>query len=277
MLALDRITKRYGGLAALDAVSIQIPTGSTVALIGPSGCGKSTALRVIIGLVAADSGRVLVHGEPAAGGDLIALRRRFGYVIQEGGLFPHLTAAENVSLMARHTGMDRARIAERLGELTTLTRLDPTLLERYPNELSGGQRQRIGLMRALMLDPEFLLLDEPLGALDPLVRASLQEDLREIVRSLGKTVVLVTHDLPEAAFLADDLVLLNRGRVVARGDFAALAAHADPWARSFIEAQLGRVRPLVGIVSAGSSVSENGVGDGAGDGAGDRAEPGGGA
>ncbi len=261
MLELDGVTKRYGGVTALDGVSLRVPAGSTVALIGPSGCGKSTALRVIIGLVRPEAGRVLVSGASLfdRASDLIEARRRFGYVIQEGGLFPHLTAAENVSLLARHVGWTRPRIADRLRELADLTRLAPELLDRYPSELSGGQRQRVGLMRAMMLDPEFLLLDEPLGALDPLVRASLQEDLRGIVRSLGKTVVLVTHDLPEAAYLADDLVLLNAGRVVARGGFESLLAHDDAWVRGFVEAQLGRVRPLI-AASASNGAGSRGAG-----------------
>ena len=161
-----------------------------------------------------------------------------GYVVQDGGLFPHLTAAGNVSLMARYLGWDAARIRGRLDGLTTLTRFPGEALARYPAQLSGGQRQRVGLMRALMLDPEVLLLDEPLGSLDPLVRAELQEDLAEVFRSLGKSVVMVTHDLAEAAFFGHEIVLLRDGRIVQRGVLEDLLnTPADPFVTRFIRAQ----------------------------------------
>jgi osmoprotectant transport system ATP-binding protein len=161
-----------------------------------------------------------------------------GYVVQDGGLFPHQTAAGNASLVARYLGWSRVRVAARMAELAGLVRLPADFLTRYPAQLSGGQRQRVGLMRALMLDPAVLLLDEPLGALDPLVRAELQADLRDVFRALGKTVVLVTHDLAEAAYFADDIVLLRDGRVVQRGRPAELVrAPAEPFVTQFIQAQ----------------------------------------
>src|SRR5438045_5331757 len=166
------------------------------------------------------------------------LRRRIGYVIQEGGLFPHLTARANILLMARHHGKTDAEMHPRLSELCELTRFSESLLARYPLELSGGQRQRVSLMRALMLSPELLLLDEPLGALDPLVRASLQKDLKEIFARLRQTTLLVTHDLAEAAYLGDEIVLVNEGRIVKQGSLADLREKtASSFVSEFINAQ----------------------------------------
>jgi osmoprotectant transport system ATP-binding protein len=168
------------------------------------------------------------------------VRLRVGYVIQDGGLFPHLTARGNVTLMARHLGRDRDTTAARVAELTDLTRFPSDGLDRYPHELSGGQRQRVGLMRALMLNPDALLLDEPLGALDPLLRADLQAELRDIFRRLDKTVVLVTHDLAETTFFADRVVLLRAGQVVQEGSPADLWHHpADAFVTQFVRAQRG--------------------------------------
>jgi osmoprotectant transport system ATP-binding protein len=166
------------------------------------------------------------------------LRRHIGYVIQDGGLFPHLTARKNVLLMSQHLGRPREEMEGRVAELCTLTRFPPDALDRYPGELSGGQRQRVGLMRALALSPELLLLDEPLGALDPLVRAALQKDLKDVFQRLKQTAILVTHDLAEAAFLGDHIVLMNEGRVVQQGTLAELRDHpADPFVTEFINAQ----------------------------------------
>jgi osmoprotectant transport system ATP-binding protein len=213
-LELADVTKRYGPGVAIDRISLVFPAGKTTALLGPSGCGKSTLLRLLIGLVEPDGGEVRVDGKPLPAYPIEALRRRMGYVIQDGGLFPHLSAADNATLMARHLGWDAARVAGRLDELRALTRFPGDALRRYPTELSGGQIQRVAMMRALFLDPEALLLDEPLGALDPLVRAELRDDLRGIFRAFGKTVVVVTHDVGEAAHLADLVVLMRDGRVV---------------------------------------------------------------
>ncbi|MBY0230073.1 MAG: ATP-binding cassette domain-containing protein, partial [Gemmataceae bacterium] len=190
MLDLAGVSKSYRGVPALHPLDLAIPAGRTTVLVGPSGCGKSTLLRVLVGLVKPDTGEVRFKGVPIA--DPQEFRRRIGFVVQDGGLFPHLTARGNIALMARRIGWDAARIEARIQELLTITRLPPDRLERYPAEMSGGQRQRVSLMRALMLDPEVVLLDEPLGALDPLIRSDLQADLRSIFGELKKTVVLVT-------------------------------------------------------------------------------------
>ncbi len=236
-IELRGVSRRYGGLQALQPTDFRFSVGTTV-LIGPSGCGKSTMLRLIVGLVAPDAGDVLVEGHVLAPATVEPARRRMGYVIQDGGLFPHLTARGNATLMAGYLGWDPARIRERVRALTQLTRFPEEALDRYPSQLSGGQRQRVSLMRALMLDPAILLLDEPLGALDPMVRSELQTDLRSVFRTLGKTVVLVTHDLAEAAYLGDRIVLMRDGRVVQEGTLAEIArSPAEPFVTQFINAQ----------------------------------------
>lgn len=238
MIELKGINKSFAGTQALAPTDLQIQAGRTTVLIGPSGCGKSTLLRLIIGLIRTDSGEVLFEGERLTQANAMQLRRRMGYVIQDGGLFPHLTAEGNAALMARYLGWDERRVSERLQQLVALTRFPEDGLQRYPAQLSGGQKQRVSLMRALMLDPELLLLDEPLGALDPMVRADLQGDLRAIFQDLGKAVVIVTHDIGEAAYFGDDIVLLRAGRIVQRGAFAELMnAPADPFVTQFINAQ----------------------------------------
>jgi len=238
MLELEKVTKRFGDLVAVDALDLAPALGRTTVLIGPSGCGKSTVVRLLIGLEEPDAGHVRFEGRPLERSTLLEVRRRIGYVIQDGGLFPHLTARENVELVARHLGWTAARRRERTDELVALTHFPPDGLERYPSELSGGQRQRVGLMRALMLDPQVLLLDEPLGALDPMIRFELQRDLKDIFRALGKTVVLVTHDLAEAAYFGDTIALLRAGRVVQAGTLdEMLSAPADDFVRRFVRAQ----------------------------------------
>ncbi|MGA9423308.1 MAG: ATP-binding cassette domain-containing protein [Rhodanobacteraceae bacterium] len=236
--SLDAVCKRYGEIPALDDISLAFAPGVTTALIGSSGSGKSTLLRVLIGLEWPDSGVVSVNGQPLAPGGVLDLRRRVGYVIQDGGLFPHLTAIGNVALLPRHLGWTRERCVQRARELAELAHLPFAVLDRYPAELSGGQRQRVALMRALMLDPHTLLLDEPLGALDPIVRYELQAELHRIFRELGKTVVLVTHDLSEAAFFASRLIVLRRGRIIQDGSFAELRDRpADAFVTEFLEAE----------------------------------------
>ncbi len=223
---------------ALHPLDLAFTPGKTTVLIGPSGCGKSTILRLIIGLLEPDSGTVKIDGESLSPPNLAQLRRRTGYVIQDGGLFPHLTARANVLLMARHLGRPPSEMQKKVEELCELTRLPENALDRYPAELSGGQRQRVSLMRALALSPDLLLLDEPLGALDPLVRAALQTDLKEIFARLQQTAILVTHDLAEAAFLADHIILLDQGRIAQQGTLADLRERpASAFVTDFINAQ----------------------------------------
>ena len=240
MFELEGVSKRFGVTQALHPLQLRLPPGRTTVLLGPSGCGKSTLLRLMNGLILPDTGRVLFDGRPLPVQEaaVLATRQRMGYALQGGGLFPHLTAGQNVALMARHLRWPEAQVRARLEALVELTRFPAEALGRFPAQLSGGQRQRVGLMRALMLEPDVLLLDEPLGALDPMVRSELQGDLREIFARLGKTVVLVTHDLGEGAFLGQHVVLLRDGRVVQQGTLAELETQpADPFVTRFIQAQ----------------------------------------
>jgi osmoprotectant transport system ATP-binding protein len=240
LVELVEISKRYTDAPALYPTNLSVARGKTTVLIGPSGCGKSTLLRLIIGLVEPDSGAITFNGSRITLANIDILRRRIGYVIQEGGLFPHLTARANVLLMARHLRKSQSEMRTRLTELCELTRFSGNLLERYPLELSGGQRQRVSLMRALMLSPELLLLDEPLGALDPLVRAALQKDLNKIFARLQQTVLFVTHDLAEAIYFGDEIVLMNEGRIVQHGSIADLREKpTSPFVSEFITAQRG--------------------------------------
>jgi osmoprotectant transport system ATP-binding protein len=238
VLELEAVSKRFGALDALRDVSLCVERGQTACLIGESGSGKSTILRLITGLVNPDRGGVRFDGVTIDPKTVQALRLRMGYVIQEGGLFPHLTAYDNVTLMAKQLGHEPSRIAQRIEELRTLMRLPETALARHPRLLSGGQRQRVGLMRALMLDPELLLLDEPLGALDPITRSELQTDLRAIFSELKKTVVVVTHDLTEAAFFGDFIAVMREGQILQRGTLTDFTEQpADPYITRFIRAQ----------------------------------------
>ena len=239
LVRLTDVSKQFGAQSpALLSTNLSIAKGQTTVLIGPSGCGKSTLLRLIVGLITPDTGRVEFDGQTLAPRTIGEVRHRIGYVIQEGGLFPHLTARENVELMAKHLSRQDSETKARVSELCHLTRFPENALGRYPIELSGGQRQRVSLMRALVLSPELLLLDEPLGALDPLVRAGLQKDLKEIFARLRQTVLFVTHDLAEAAWLADTIVLMNEGAVVQQGSIADLRERpASPFVTEFINAQ----------------------------------------
>jgi osmoprotectant transport system ATP-binding protein len=238
VIELRAAEKRFGDTVALHPTDLCFTGGQVTVLVGPSGCGKSTVLRLIAGLEAPTNGLVEFDGERVGKGTLLALRRRMGYVIQEGGLFPHLTAADNVLLMARHLKRPLRENRARLDWLRELTCLPADSLRRYPLELSGGERQRVSLMRALMLDPEVLLLDEPLGALDPIMRLALQMDLKSIFARLKKTVVMVTHDVSEAAFLAHTVVLLREGRVVQEGTFEDLRERpSHPFVSAFLSAQ----------------------------------------
>jgi osmoprotectant transport system ATP-binding protein len=223
---------------AVDDVSLTVAAGSTRILLGSSGSGKSTILRLILGLTWLDAGEIVVDGVTLDAASRPEILARVGYVVQEGALYPHMTAAENATLPARTEGWTAARTAARLATLAELVGLERSLLDHYPAELSGGQRQRAGLMRALMLDPPVLLLDEPLGALDPISRAELQAHLVRLFRELGKTVVFVTHDVREAFVFGSTITLLNEGRVVQEGTFADLARRpTEPYVAEFLRAQ----------------------------------------
>jgi osmoprotectant transport system ATP-binding protein len=238
MINLENVSKTYGSTKALDSTSLIIYPRRTTVLIGPSGCGKSTLIRLIIGLIKPDNGRIYIKDQMLTSNNVFAIRQRMAYVIQDGGLFPHLTARENVSLMARYLGWNRDRIRDRIVKLCELTKFPLDALDRYPVQISGGQKQRVSLMRALVLDPDILLLDEPLGALDPLIRFDLQVDLREVFQTLGKTVVMVTHDIGEAGFFGDEIILLKSGHIVQKGTLTDLVqTPAEPFVTHFINAQ----------------------------------------
>ena len=238
MLKFDNISVHFGNTAALSAINLEFQPKKTTVLIGPSGCGKSTILRLIAGLLKVESGSIYLEESVLSPDNITALRHRMGYVIQEGGLFPHLSVSDNVTLMAVYLNWPPSKINERLQELAELVRISSDLFSRYPGELSGGQRQRVSLMRALMLNPDILLLDEPLGALDPMIRFELQQELKDIFDRLDKTVILVTHDIAEAAFFADHIVLLRSGKLIQQGTLTDLAkTPIEPFVSKFINAQ----------------------------------------
>jgi osmoprotectant transport system ATP-binding protein len=240
MLSVHNISKIYDDRTALDALTLTVQTARTTVLIGPSGCGKSTLIRIMIGLILPNTGHIRFENTEVTPETALQLRHRMGYVIQDGGLFPHLNGYDNVALMARYLGWAEDRLAVRIHELTELTRFPEDGLGRYPVQLSGGQRQRVGLMRALMLDPDVLLLDEPLGALDPIIQADLQDDLRDIFRTLGKTVVMVTHDMGEAGFFGDEIVLMQDGKIIQQGTLHDLVHDpVDDFVIRFINAHRG--------------------------------------
>jgi osmoprotectant transport system ATP-binding protein len=216
-IEFDRVEFRYpGGPLLLDELSLTIETGETLALVGRSGLGKSTILKLINHLLLPVAGTVRVEGRATTEWDAIRLRRRIGYVLQEVGLFPHLTIARNVGIVPRLEGWDEARISERTDELLSLVGLEPEIYrDRYPRELSGGQRQRVGVARALAVDPPILLMDEPFGALDPVTRLELRREFRRIQQQLRKTIVIVTHDMGEAFALGTKIGVLASGRLAA--------------------------------------------------------------
>lgn len=253
-IALDGVGKVYpDGTAAVADLSLDLPAGETTVLIGPSGCGKSTILRMINRLVEPTSGRILLDGEDVTAADPVELRRRIGYVIQHVGLFPHQTVRDNVGTVPRLLGWPRSRVRARSAELLELVGLDPArYADRYPHELSGGERQRVGVARALAADPVVLLMDEPFSAVDPIVRARLQEEFRGLAADVRKTIVLVTHDLDEAVRLGDRIAVLSNGgrleQYAAPADL--LGSPASDFVRRFVGADRGVRRLAVTPVRA---------------------------
>ncbi len=243
VLAVENVSKSFDGQVVLQPLSHVFQEGRTTAVVGPSGCGKTTLLRLLLGLLQADTGKVRLDAEELTPANAERLRLRVGYVIQEGGLFPHLTARENVSLMAEYLRQPRDAVRARVDELAVLVHISPEMLARFPQQLSGGQRQRVALMRALMLDPPVLLMDEPLGALDPMIRYELQHELKAIFARLNKTAVLVTHDMHEAAYFASEILLMREGKLVQCGSLdALLASPAEAFVTDFIRAQRADAR-----------------------------------
>jgi osmoprotectant transport system ATP-binding protein len=244
------VVKRYGVLDAVAGVSLAIEPRSFTALLGGSGSGKTTALKTINGLVVPDEGAVWVEGERVPTESGPALRRRIGYVFQEIGLFPHMTVAENIAVGPRLAGWSKAEIAARVAELLRLVALPADVAGRLPAALSGGQRQRVGVARALAAKPRIMLMDEPFGALDPVTRDQLGRDYRALHEQLGLTTVMVTHDVWEALLLADRIVVMDRGRVLADAPPAELIrGHPDERVRALMETprrQVERVRALTG-------------------------------
>ena len=238
MLELQNIHKNFEGRSVLTDVNLIVPKGATHALIGSSGSGKTTLLRITLGLIPFDAGYVKINGQALLSFTRVEWADRIGYVPQDGGLFPHISAKNNVALIAKLRGWNDARIDDRVEELRKVVDLDPEILTHFPREMSGGQKQRVSIMRAAMMDPAVMLLDEPMAALDPLMRSSLQLELKTIFQHLGKTVLLVTHDLGEAVFLAEQITMLHEGRVVQSGTFRDLLLQpANPFVTQFINGQ----------------------------------------
>jgi len=242
------VTKRYNAdSVAVDEFSLVIPSRKTTVLVGSSGSGKTTLLRMINRMVDPTSGSVLIDGEDIADVEPVALRRRIGYVMQNSGLLPHRKVIDNIATVPLLTGVKKPEAYARARELMATVGLDPALESRYPAQLSGGQQQRVGVARGLAVDPNILLMDEPFGAVDPIVRADLQQELLRLQHELGKTVVFVTHDIDEAFLLGDQVVLLERGARISQAGPPAeiLAAPANDFVASFIGADRGKRRLTV--------------------------------
>lgn len=239
MLKMDHIQKSLGDRPVLKDFSLHIKQGERVALLGLSGSGKTTILKTICGLIIPDQGELAFNEQSITPGTMRGIRQQLGYVVQDGGLFPHLTLFENLALVGREAGLKTDVIEAKARQLAELTQLPYELLNRFPRQVSGGQRQRVGLMRALFLNPTCLLLDEPLGALDPITRRELQDELKDLFTRLNKTVLLVTHDLFEAKHLADRIILLNEGSIAQEGRMEDLIERpANEFVRRFVRAQV---------------------------------------
>ena len=255
MIELRQVSKAFSGSTryAVDRLTLAVPGGRTCVLIGPSGCGKTTTLRMINRLIEPTSGRILVEGEDVMKVDPVGLRRRIGYVIQQIGLFPHMTIAENVGTVPRLLGWPKAKIKDRVEEMLRLVGLDPAeFLARHPRHLSGGQRQRVGVARALAADPPVMLMDEPFGAVDPVVRARLQGEFVAILRRLGKTVVFVTHDIDEAVRMGDLVAIMDEGRLVQFGPpDQLLAGPKNAFVADFVGAD--RALKRLALIAAGAA------------------------
>ena len=254
MITLDRITKTFGTGAppAVDGLSLTIKAGEICVLIGPSGCGKTTTMRMVNRMVEPDSGRIEVGGRDVTRIDAVELRRSIGYVIQQVGLFPHMTIGENIATVPKLLGWEASRTARRVDELLALVHMAPDQYrDRFPRELSGGQKQRVGVARALAADPPVMLMDEPFGAIDPITRASLQDEFLRILRDLGKTIVFVTHDIDEAIKMGSRIAILRAGKVVQYDTPQRILAHP---ADSFVEAFIGGDRSLkrLSLLEAGA-------------------------
>ena len=236
IIQFDRVHYEIDGNEIIDDLSLKVSIGETLVLLGESGCGKTTTLKLVNRLIEPSKGVILVNGRKTTDWDPIGLRRRTGYVLQDGGLFPHFTVRENVGLTLKLADRDPGEIHKRVDEMLTLVRLDTaSFADRYPHELSGGQRQRVGVARALAADPELVLLDEPFGALDVITRTGLQKEFAAIVREMNKTAVFVTHDLHEAMLLGDRIALMERGRLIFIGSPGEFLKADAPLARAYLE------------------------------------------
>ena len=251
MITIDHAVKTYGDRTVVDDVSLDIPDGSFTILLGPSGSGKSTLLKLINRLIPLTSGSIEIDGRDIMAGPPEILRRGIGYAIQSIGLFPHWTITRNIAAVPQLLGWPTPKISDRVKELLALVRLDPSIGERYPHQLSGGQQQRVGVARALAADPPLLLMDEPFGALDPISRKAIQDEVRRIHAETKKTIVFVTHDLEEALRLGTEIVMLREGKIAQAGSPLDLIAHAaDPFIRDFLGAETGLMQLSLQEVSA---------------------------
>jgi osmoprotectant transport system ATP-binding protein len=255
MISLQNVSKWFSQASspAVDHLDLHVPAGATGVLLGPSGCGKTTTIRMVNRLIEPSAGRILVEGEDVTQMDPVRLRRRIGYVIQQVGLFPHMTVAENVATVPQLLRWPPVQIQRRVGEMLDLVGLDPgQFMNRYPRQLSGGQRQRVGVARALAADPPVMLMDEPFGSVDPIVRARLQNEFLAILQQLKKTVILVTHDLDEAIHVADLVAIMRDGRVVQFGTPDQLLARpADPFVSEFVGTE--RALKRLALITAGEA------------------------